>query len=239
MRHSFIVCLLLALLLAIVSSSSQAEQTDGNGFQPLFDGKTLEGWQKRGGQASYMPKDGAIVGASAPNTPNTFLCTTKEYGDFILTYEFKCDAQLNSGVQIRSHVFDKPTVYDPDGQRKTIPAGRVHGYQVEIDPNKPDRLWVGGIYDEGRRGWLFPGLNGGDESEFSKLGKAAYRPDQWNAIRVECRGSRIRTWLNGQPRADFTDDADGRGFIGLQVHGVGAETKPLQVRWKNLRIKEL
>ena len=113
---------------------------DTTPWQELFDGKTLQGWVQRGGKAHYSVKDGAIVGSTVLNTPNSFLCTEKTYGNFILELDFKVDPELNSGVQIRSESL-------PDYHN-----GVVHGYQVEIDPSS--RAWTGGIYDESRRGWL-------------------------------------------------------------------------------------
>ncbi len=105
-------------------------------FKPLFDGKSLDGWTQKGGKAEYRVEDGVIVGQSVPNTSNSFLCTTKDYGDFILELDFKVDPRLNSGVQIRSQCFDEPQDVDlGGGKKKRISAGRVHGYQVEIDPS--------------------------------------------------------------------------------------------------------
>lgn len=234
--HRIFVLLALAVAWPL---AARADHHEEEGFTPLFDGRTLEGWEKKGGEASYVVEDGVIVGTSAPNTANTFLCTKKAYGDFVLTYEFQCDPRLNSGVQFRAQWSDQPTETTIDGKTYKFPAGRVHGYQAEIDPNKPDRAWFSGIYDEGRRGWLYPGPKGGDEAAFTEQGQALYRPEQWNSVRIECRGDHIRTFLNSELRADFRDDVDARGFIGLQVHGVGAEEAPLKVRWQKLKIKEL
>jgi hypothetical protein len=158
------------------------------------------------------------------------LCTTKDYGDFILELEFKVHPKLNSGVQIRSECFDEPKVGERKGKRRDIPAGRVHGYQVEIDPS--DRAWSGGIYDEGRRGWL-------NDLKNNEAARQAFKPGERNQFRVECRGDSIKTWLNGVPAADLVDDMTPRGFMALQVHGVGAETEPREVRWRNIRIQEL
>ena len=224
------------VLIVLVPIAASAEKP-----QPLFDGKTLDGWTQRGGEAKYRVVDGTIVGESVPNTPNSFLCTTNRYGDFVLEYEFKCDDRLNSGVQIRSNVFDEEvTVKWAEGSRK-IAAGRVHGYQVEIDANKPDRMWVGGIYDEGRRGWLYPGIGGGGAEAFSKQGKKLYRAGAWNRVRVECNGNSIKTWLNGDLRTELVDDMTRTGFIALQVHGIGKNKEAVgaTVQWRNLTIKEL
>ena len=205
-------------------------------FEDLFDGTSLDGWVQRGGKAKYEVVDGTIVGTAVPDTPNSFLCTKKNYGDFILELEFKVDPILNSGVQIRSQVFDEDKsveVKDQDGSmtRRKIPAGRVHGYQVEIDPS--DRAWTGGIYDEGRRGWLF-------SLEKNHAAQKAFRQGEWNHFRVEAVGSSMKTWINGVPAADLEDDWDPSGFIALQVHGVGrrAERVGKTVRWRNIKIQE-
>ncbi len=227
-----------AILSVLLILETQAVVAD-DGFRSLFDGKTLDGWVQRGGKAKYSVDDGMIVGRTVPNTPNSFLCTERRFSNFILEYEYKCDDQLNSGVQFRSNVFDKPMMVEINGKKRTIAAGRVHGYQVEIDPNKPDRMWSGGVYDEGRRGWLFPGIAGGDAKAFTKQGQQVYKKGEWNKARVQCRGPHIQTWLNGVPRADFKDDLTLEGIIALQVHGVRGRKDPLTVRWRNLRIKVL
>ena len=230
----FLLAVVIGVCLSVVAPVSGEDS-----FRPLFDGKSLSGWVQHGGKASYRVEEGTIVGRSVPNTSNSFLCTVEHFGDFVLTYEFKCDAALNSGVQIRSNVFDEATEVSVDGETKKIGRGRVHGYQVEIDPNQPERLWSAGIYDEGRRGWLFPGRRGGDAETFTKQGQRLYKKGQWNQVRVECRGDRIRTWLNGELRADFEDSMTSSGFIGLQVHGVGDRTDTLTVRWRALKIRRL
>jgi hypothetical protein len=184
----------------------------------VFDGDSIEGWVKRGGAAEYWVEDGAIVGETRPNTDNTFLCTARDYDDFLLSLEFKVDDGLNSGVQIRS-------LSTPEYQN-----GRVHGYQVEIDPS--ERAWTAGIYDEARGGWL-------NDLKDNQAAREAFRHGEWNHILVQATSDRIRTWLNGVPAADLTDDTTPRGFIGLQVHGVGDRADPLRVRWRKLKIREL
>jgi 3-keto-disaccharide hydrolase len=216
-----------ALLLTLVASSAAVLADD---FRPLFDGKSLDGWTQQGGKAEYRVEDGQIVGQSVPNTQNSFLCTDKHYGDFILELEFKVHPQLNSGVQIRSQVFDEATESERNGKKRNIPAGRVHGYQVEIDPS--DRAWSGGIYDEARRGWL-------NDLKDNESAQKAFKPGDWNKFRVECRGDSIKTWINGVPAADLKDDMTPKGLIALQVHGVGGETEPREVRWRNIQIQEL
>lgn len=192
----------------------------------LFDGTTLAGWTRAGhsnGTAEFTVEDGCIVGTTKVGTPNSFLCTDREYGNFILELEFKVDAGLNSGVQIRS-------IYDP-----AVRNGRVHGYQVEIDPSP--RGWSGGIYDEGRRGWLHNLTHMADPAA-AAAAKAAFRPEDWNQFRIEAIGDRIRTWLNGVPVADLVDDMTARGVIALQVHSTRNEA-PMRIRFRELRIQDL
>lgn len=196
---------------------------------PIFNGKDLSGWTQRGGKASYSVEDGVIVGRSVPNSANSFLCTDRDYGDFVLELEFQVAPELNSGVQLRSHCYDEPRTVEWQGKEIKIPAGRVHGYQVEIDPS--DRAWTGGLYDEGRRGWLA-------DLKANEAARQAFKPAAWNRLKIECRGDSIKTWLNGVPAADLTDGMNHSGFIALQVHGVGARPEPLEVRWRNLRLTQ-
>jgi hypothetical protein len=212
LRFARLVC-----VLAIATGATQALAADEPDWQPLFDGKTLDGWIKRSGEAKYRVEDGAIVGQAVLNTPNTFLCTTRDYTDFILEYDFKCDPRLNSGVQIRSN--------SVSGYHQ----GRVHGYQVEIDPT--ERALTCGIYDEDRRGWMCDPMD-------KAAAKKACKPDDWNQVRVEARGDSIKTWLNGVAVADWKDSLTRTGFIGLQVHSTDIKDT-LEVRWRNLRIKDL
>jgi hypothetical protein len=206
----------LALILLAAPCAAAAADVE-EGFTPLFDGKSLDGFTQRGGKAVYTVADGAIVGTTAPNTPNSFLCTDKDYANFELRLEFKVDPALNSGVQIRSHSL-------PDYKN-----GRVHGYQVEIDPSA--RAWTGGIYDESRRGWL-------NDLKKNEAARKAFKQNQWNEFRIVADGPSIKTWLNGVPAADLTDKMTPTGFIALQVHS-SKEKEPHSVQWRNIRIKEL
>jgi hypothetical protein len=210
------------------------------GFVPLFDGKTLNGWIQRGGKAKYVVEDGMIVGATVPNTSNSFFCTEKNYGDFILELDYKVDPELNSGVQFRSECFDEPTTVKSGDKEIKIPAGRVHGYQCEIDMDgKKARWWTAGIYDEARRLWLYPGSLGGDNKKFTEQGAKISKPNEWNHLRIEAAGDSMKTWLNGVPAAEIKDSMTPKGFIALQVHAVGDRPEPLHVYFKNIRIKEI
>ncbi len=232
--------LLRSSLFAVALSVLPARGAEG--WTALFNGRNLDGWVQRGGQATYAVEDGVIVGSSVLDTPNSFLCTPRPYTDFILEYEFIVDPRLNSGVQIRSECFDEPTEFVWKGKTIKIPAGRVHGYQVEIDPDvNRGRMWSAGIYDEARRAWLYPGILGGEGETFSEQGRKIFKPNDWNKVRVEAIGTSLKTWLNGTSCAAIVDGATPHGFIALQVHGIGKnkEVEGSQVRWRNLRIQEV
>ncbi|MCG8449247.1 MAG: DUF1080 domain-containing protein [Pirellulales bacterium] len=204
-------------------------------FVSLFNGKDLDDWIQRGGKAKYTIEGDTIVGTSVVDTPNTFLCTPRDYADFILEVEVKIDNHINSGIQIRSQVRGESIYVESQNEHgnmviKKIAAGRVFGYQVEIDPS--DRAFSGGIYDEARRGWLFD-LKG----EKSKSARKAFQRGKWNKYRIEAIGNSIKTWINGVPVADLTDDVDASGFIALQVHSIGKKEEGKQVRWRNIRIQ--
>jgi hypothetical protein len=209
--------------------ASRADTAE-DGWKDLFNGKNLDAWVQRGGHAKYTVEDGQIVGTCVANTGNSFLCTRRNYANFILELEFKVQKTLNSGVQVRSECFDEPKTVEFGGKKIFIAAGRVHGYQVEIDPSP--RAWTAGLYDEGRRGWLV-NLKGNEPA------RKAFKAEAWNALRIECNGDSIKTWLNGVPAADLKDAVTPTGFIALQVHTVGKKTEPMQVRFRNIRIKEL
>lgn len=191
-----LIGLLFLSMLFPVPGQAQAQPGSGH-WVSLFDGKDLKGWHQLNGKAHYTVKDGAIVGESEPNTPNSFLVTDGTYGDFILELDFLVDSTLNSGIQIRSHS-------TPDFKN-----GRVHGYQVEIDPSF--RAWTAGIYEEGDRGWLYP-------LTLNSPAQKAFQQGQWNHLHIECIGHTIRTWINGVPAANLQDNSSQSGFIGLQVH---------------------
>lgn len=205
-RHLFI------LMMSCIACTISAQTS----WQSLFNGKNLKGWKVIGGKAEYKVVDGAIVGTSRIDTPNTFLATEKCYGDFILEMEFKVDDELNSGIQFRSNA------------KKEYKNGRVHGYQYEIDPSS--RAWSGGIYDEARLGWLYTLTTNPDAQK-------AFKHNDWNKVRIEAIGNNIRTWINGVPAADILDDQDASGFIALQVHSIHKENLAgKQVAWRGIRI---
>jgi Domain of Unknown Function (DUF1080) len=215
-----------ALLLALLGVLGQAHA--GGDWVTLFDGKTLDGWVQRNGTASYRVVDGAIVGRTSEGSPNSFLTTEQEYGDFELELEVRVDDALNSGIQIRSR-----TRQDSTGEGADAAAGRVYGPQVEVEASPG---LAGFIYGEATgRGWLTP--------ENRRKPHEHFRNGDWNRYRIVARGPRIRTWVNGQAIEDLTDEEAYRshpdGFIGLQVHGIEQGSGPYEVAWRRLRLREL
>src|SRR5690606_15638468 len=202
---------LFAIALMVTSTMTMAQ------WKSLFNGKNLTGWKQLNGKAKYEVSNGEIVGTTVYGEPNSFLVTEKLYGDFVLELDFRLDADMNSGIQFRSE------------SKSDYKDGRVHGYQFEID--RSQRAWTGGIYDEARRGWLYP-------LEYNPAGKKAYKAGDWNHARLECIGNVIRIWVNGIPTANLVDNMTPRGFIALQVHSVRKQEESGQkVRWRNIRIQ--
>ncbi len=225
------------LVLALVGAAFCVAAPAQENWVELFDGKTLEGWTRMGGNASFEVVDGAIVGTTAPDTPNSFLCTEREYGNFILEMEFKVDEGLNSGVQFRSRFVDglvRGYQYEIDPDRTTmysaLPAN-LDAEGHEVAPGTAPRSWTGGIYDEKRRGWI------GDLTH-NPAAREAFRPGEWNLLRVEARNDCLKTWINGVPAATVIDYMTPNGFIALQVHAV-PEYRKMRIAWRNIRLCDL
>ena len=213
---------------AMVSRTEVLPTTNPAGpWRDLLADKTLGAFVIRGGNATYAVDTKAeppeVVGTSAAGSPNTFLMTTERFGDFELLAEAKLDPALNSGIQIRSSI-------DPASGDLNTRAGRVRGYQVELDPSA--RAFSAGIYDEGRRGWLAPLTD-------NPAARAAFKAGEWNQIQVVARGPVISTWINGVPAAAIFDAMDADGHIALQVHGVPAGTPLLEVRFRKVLVRAI
>lgn len=222
---------MLPSLLLTVSGLALAVPAPAADWVSLFDGQTLKGWVQKNGTATYRVEDGAIVGKTAESSPNSFLCSEQEYGDFELEFETKVSNQLNSGVQIRSKTKEAAT-----GKTKNDQPGRVFGPQVEIEASGANGAEAGYVYGEATgRGWLTPP----DRLKPHKH----FKDGAWNQFRIVANGPRIRTWINGTVIEDLTDEeifkTHPKGFIGLQVHGIKQGAGPYEAAWRNLRIKEL
>ncbi len=218
----------LTLTIALAMAATAMAQ---DAWVSLFDGKTLEGWTQKNGTATYRVEDGAIVGKTQQGSPNSFLCTDKEYGDFELEFDVMVDSGLNSGVQIRSKTKEVAT-----GKKKNDEVGRVYGPQVEIEAGGEKGAQAGYIYGEATAlGWLTPDADVKPHKSF--------KDGEWNHFKVVAKGPNIKVWINGEMISDLTHEGiyetHPSGFIGLQVHGIGANAGPYEVRWKNLKIMPL
>ena len=186
------------------------------GWKNLLQNNKLDNFKQLNGEAEFKLENGILVGISKQNTPNSFLATKKRYSDFILEFEVKVDFGLNSGVQFRSESIS------------TYMDGRVHGYQCEIETSQ--RKWAGGIYDEARRGWLYPLTR-------NKKGQDAFVNGTWNAYRIEAIGSEIITYVNGIQASNLIDEVTSEGFIAFQVHGISnPKDEGKKVKWRNIRV---
>ena len=208
----------------------------------IFNGSNLNGWLNYGGGKFYV-ENNCIVAEAITGLPNTFLHTEKKYQNFELQFDIKLDTVLNSGVQIRSNIYqnDTETVrwggrFDQEGQKdlKNIirKAGTFWGYQIEIDPTS--RAWSGAIYEEAGRGFLHtPGIN-------QKV-KSAFKPLEWNHYKIRVKDNHIQSWVNGVIIGDVYDDLTDDGYIALQLHSIGKNKirANKKIRWKNLSLKEL
>ncbi len=204
-------------------------------FKPFFNGKDFSGLTQLNGKAIFTIEDeNTILGKTVKGEPNSFLATDKKYHNFVMELDVKT-TDMNAGIQVRSNSLDEPMEYevtDKDGKTvtKKVPAKRVHGYQVEVDPSP--RSYSGGVYDEARRGWLFD-LAGDDKKE----ARAAFKVGEWNHYKIQFIGDHLQTWINGVPCADLHDDMTPEGFIALQVHS--NPKSDVEVWYRNVKIKEL
>jgi len=228
---------LLAGALLLVPASGENEE----GFKPLFNGKDLTGWRVVNGQADFSVENGEIVGVGKDLRQNSFLRSEQTYKDFDFRFEFKFDnLRGNSGMMFRGM------------QRGRDGDGRVYGYQCE-HCNDKKRAWSGGLFDEQRRKWLVPyrddrkkpytdeekATHAATREAFTAKVQSVFKWDDWNEFRILANGRHIQIWLNGVQTVDFVDEDEQHftpeGFFGMQVHF----GRSCEVRWRNIRIKEL
>lgn len=226
MKNAFFPILLLITAASLWAGSYKAE----DGWKPLFNGKDLSDFIIEDGKATYDLENGVITGHTAISSPNTFLATKKEYGDFELVFETKVADRLNSGVQIRSR--------NRETEAGKFEVGRFYGPQVEIEAGPAQS---GFIYGEATgRGWLSP-EPGSEDPAINQHDH--FRNGEWNHYRIIAQGARIQTFINDQPIADLADEeiykTHPKGHIGLQVHSIADELHPMSVSWRNLYIREL
>ena len=174
----------------------------------LFNGKDLTGWTVHGTEKWYV-ENKQLVCESGPDKQYGYLSTNKNYKNFILTLQFKLEANGNSGVFIRSG----------------IEGTKINGWQVEVAP--PDHH-TGGIYESYGRGWIIQ-----PKPEDEKW----LKPTDWNKMKIKVSGDEVTTWLNGHQMVYLKDEkiGKGEGFIALQIHDGGG----IKVRWKDMKIQAL
>ncbi len=173
--------------------------------QSLFNGEDLTGWTIYGTEKWYV-EDGVLVCESGPDKQYGYLATNKHYKDFVLTLEFKQEADGNSGVFIRS----------------TVDGTKVSGWQVEVAPPGHD---TGGVYESYGRGWL---IKPGPEKD------SALKEGEWNQMKIQLNGDTLTSWLNGTEMVTITDEkiGAGEGSVALQIHDGGG----IKVKWRNIRV---
>ncbi|WP_206170858.1 3-keto-disaccharide hydrolase [Phragmitibacter flavus] len=226
---------LATLLLSSLSLNLVQAETDKDGFTPLFDGKTLNGWKNPYEWGKSEVVDGEI---HLTADKKFFLITEKAYGDFV----FEGDVHLPEGKANSGFIF-----------RGLVEPNKVYGYQAEVDGDD-NRKWSGGLYDEGRRMWFISPINLklkkdatpeelAKQEAINKESIAAFRAragdafkrNDWNTYRITCKGNKITIEVNGVVTTDIEDSLDASGPIGIQHHGEKGAT----YRFRNLRIKEL
>ncbi len=214
-RNSKYIVIVFALVLWLIAPSWAADPNE-EGWAPLFDGQTLSGWTNPYTWGRAWAEDGQIV---LQAEKKFFLVTERQYRDFVFEGEVKMpEGTSNSGFMFRCHV--RPN--------------NVFGYQAEVDPSA--RQWSGGLYDEGRRGWLNPAQNDANSAKaFVERTKGAFKQGDWNRYRIHCVGPNIRIYLNDVLTTDYVDTVDREGCFAVQHHGEKGQI----YRFRNLRIREL
>ena len=202
----------LYLALAVLFSSTPllAEKTEG-AWTPLFDGKSTKGWNPRAKVESFVVKDGELQLFSKVNV---WVVSDLKMADFEVEAEVKIPLDykgFNSGL----------------GFRLVGGQGKPKGYQCEIDQSKP-----GGVYGIGMGGWLYPAK--GKEAEYKERAKGLFKPEEWNKFKVVCKGSSIKTFVNGKLVAEVEHKQSLEGHFGIQHHGKGGT-----VAFRNLRARKL
>lgn len=213
--------LVLVLLLFLLSvgcsdvSSTTGGSEGGADWVDLFDGQTLDGWHNPYDWGEVWVEDGEI---HLRADQKFFLVTDAEYSDFEMEASvYLPDTSSNSGIMFRAHA-------EPNN---------VYGYQAEVDPTA--RAWSGGLYDEGRRGWLNPDReDDASVAAFRMQAGDAYRHNDWNRYRIRAAGDSLWISLNGIETTSFRDTVDSRGHIGIQHHGEAGKV----YRFRDIRVRQ-
>ena len=197
MKYTLILIVCLSFLQLVIAQS-----------KPIFNGKDINNWTINGTEKWYVA-DGELICESGPDKQYGYLSTKKLYKNFILTLEFKQEANGNSGVFFRS----------------SIDGVKISGWQCEV---APPGGYTAGIYESYGRGWLIKPK--AEDLLYLKMG-------EWNTMKLYVNGDDVQTWLNGHPMVQLKDEkiGKGEGFIALQIHDGGG----IKVHWRNLMMEEL
>ena len=205
MNHLFPALAVLFFTAPLLAEKTQREWT------PLFDGKSTKGWNPRAKVESFVAKDGQLQLFSKVNV---WVVSDLKMADFEVEVEVKIPLDykgFNSGL----------------GFRLVGEKGKPKGYQCEIDQSKP-----GGVYGIGMGGWLYPAK--GKEADYKERAKGLFKPEEWNKFKVVCKGSSIKTFVNGKLVAEVEHKQSLEGHFGIQHHGKGGT-----VAFRNLRVRKL
>ncbi len=220
-----------ASVFALIAMAGCATAGGSGKWISLFDGKSLKGWEQLNGTASYKVEDGTIIGRTVEGSPNSFLCSKKQFADFELEFDVMCDTGLNSGVQVRSRPKNAK-----DLAAEGVSAGNNKEGEIESSPGQ-----AGYIYGEAT---VHKWISSEPKSDDPKVNQhSIYKNDRWNHFRVVAKGANIHTFINGVKIGDITHQeiykTHPKGVIGLQVHGIKAGSGPYKVAWKNIRIRPI
>jgi hypothetical protein len=202
---------LLSVVLGAALLAGCATTSNPGTSRPLFNGRNLDGWVVMHG-GEWLVESGEIIARNGvnwttnPEKSGSWLRTEKEYGDFILELEYAVNTKGNSGVFLRSAI-------------EKNPAFTGHEMQILDDSNlpKPEKWSTGALYD------------------VVAANRVMSKPaGEWNSVRIEARGLRVKIWLNGTEIINHDGVRSARGYLGLQNHDDKAVT-----RFRNIRITEL
>lgn len=209
-RHSFSMrsSHRLGLILGIALSLAPiAESANTGGLAPIFNGIDLTGWKVPAPNPFWTVVDGVLIGQHDEKQVGNTLWSEKKYGDFVLEFDVRWSGDMDSGIMFRE------------------PSSKL---QLQIGVSRSLKRDVTGSFWVSQIGYPEAGL--------AKEADKYLKPEQWNTLRLEARGTTYKAWINGQPVAHYTDaNFAAPGSIGLCIH---AKMK-MKVEYRNIRLKEL
>ncbi|MFE7956070.1 MULTISPECIES: ThuA domain-containing protein [unclassified Streptomyces] len=190
--------------------AAQADCRPENGYRPLFDGTSLDGWRQAGPGSFTLSDDGTLTSSGGMGL---LWYANQSFGSYSLKLDWKTAGDDNSGVFVGFPPSDDPW------------SAVNNGYEVQIDATDVPEKTTGSVY-------------GFQSADLKKRDLALNPPGEWNTYEIRVQGERLRVWLNGVQINDFTNTDPARsltdGHIGIQNHGADDE-----VSFRDIRIKEL